>query len=283
MPRIRTIKPEFFSHEGIADQPFAGRLLAIALLQLADRAGRMRWIPKAIEAHTFPYDEVDLEALAIGLERIGYLVRYEVGGRRFAAVLNFERHQRITGKEAALTSKFPEPPPKGSAQETPDVSTGNKGETPERFPGKQVDAQGTGEQGNRGTGEQGENKGAQAAPPSKAIADVYEAFRLCDPQARSKPSDARRADLRTRLKDHSPEDLILMLEWARLSPDYASQRDGGYLRWITLLGKNGRSAIEDRISAARRWNAEGRPTTKRPATTRGQFNGQAAMSWPDRI
>ena len=148
MPRIRTVKPEFFLHEGLASLPFEGRLLAIGLLQHADGVGRMRWTPKLIEAAVFPYDDgIDMEALAQALERIDFLRRYEADGRRYALVLNFNKHQRITGKEASYESKWPEP-----LGEMPADSQGNIGETPGCVPGKQVGAQGTGEQGNRGTG-----------------------------------------------------------------------------------------------------------------------------------
>jgi len=48
--RIRTIKPEFWKHDGIAELEYATRLLFIALWCIADRRGRMEDRPKRIKA-----------------------------------------------------------------------------------------------------------------------------------------------------------------------------------------------------------------------------------------
>jgi hypothetical protein len=58
------------------------------------------------------------------------------------------------------------------------------------------------------------------------------------------------------------EDLALMLEWAANAPGYEYQRDNGYLRWSSLLGKSGRSKLADRVEAAKEWKASGGHTTK---------------------
>ncbi len=188
MARIRTVKPEFFAHEELGALPFAARLLAIGLMQLADSEGRLRWVPKQIEAHVFPWDDVDLDELASGLEGAGFLVRYEVDGRRFGALPNFCKHQRLSGKEAGMGSALPEYSPsasRGSNWENPSASRpehkqerADRGEAPERFPGKHLGAQeqGTGnrEQGTGSSRARGvplrastewEEVGAPAAPP----------------------------------------------------------------------------------------------------------------------
>ena len=163
MARIRTVKPEFFQHEEIGALPFAARLLAIGLMQIADGHGRLRWVPKQIEAHVFPWDDIDLEPLAVGLESVGILVRYEVDGRSFGAFPNFRKHQRITGKEAAIPSKYPH----HDDATTDEVNTQERpGETPRHAPGKHLDAQEQGT-GNReqGTGNRSDAE-APHTPPS---------------------------------------------------------------------------------------------------------------------
>jgi hypothetical protein len=144
--RIRTVKPQFFEHVELGRLPFAARLLAIGLLQLADGHGRMRWTPKKIEAHVFPFDQgIDLDALASGLESAGWLVRYEVDGRPFAEIPNFRKHQRITGKEASYESEIPE---RNQA-----CSRGNIGEASGAPSVKQPDAQEEGIRSKEGEGE----------------------------------------------------------------------------------------------------------------------------------
>lgn len=142
MARIRTLKPEFFQNEDLADCSAHARLLAIALLQLADSEGRFRWIPMQVHAHTFPFEsDLNIESLALELEQAGYFSRYEVDGRQFAEIPNFLKHQRLTGKEAQVKSKIPPREAKGKQQD---------------FLGEAPGCPGTGEQGNReqGTGEQ---------------------------------------------------------------------------------------------------------------------------------
>ena len=102
MARIRTLKPEFFSHKGLSSCSVESRLLAIALLQMADREGRMKWIPMQVHAHAFPYEySMDIDALARELEAVDYLVRYSINGDDLAEVVNFNAHQVLPVSERA--------------------------------------------------------------------------------------------------------------------------------------------------------------------------------------
>ncbi len=69
--RIRTIKPEFFLHEGLHDlgDPLA-RLAFIGLWCYSDRAGRFRWKPRALKILILPYDDCDFRELP-GIPRFG--------------------------------------------------------------------------------------------------------------------------------------------------------------------------------------------------------------------
>mgnify|MGYP003642168228 CR=1 FL=1 len=215
MARIRTVKPEFFQHEEIGALPFAARLLAIGLMQIADGHGRLRWVPKQIEAHVFPWDDIDLEPLAVGLESVGILVRYEVDGRSFGAFPNFRKHQRITGKEAAIPSKYPH----HDDATTDEVNTQERpGETPRHAPGKHLDAQEQGT-GNReqGTGSP-EGASAPVSVSSKAVDAVWASWRALNTTARKTPTAGQRKTIRARLKDYSVEDLGDYFRWLREAP-----------------------------------------------------------------
>lgn len=119
MARIRTIKPDFFLHDRLAEQPFAHRLLFIGLWTLADRDGRIEDHPKRIKAALFPWDDIDMDAALNDLAAGGFVVRYEVDGVGVVAIPSWGRHQRPHVREAQ--SCLPEPPKHnlGSAQAQP--------------------------------------------------------------------------------------------------------------------------------------------------------------------
>jgi len=98
MPRIRTIKPEFFSDPKVAQLPFRARLLFIALWTFADDEGRNRAITKELAGYAFPLDdsvtnsnvETDLQLL----QSLGMITLYEANSLRLYQVNHWE-HQSI--------------------------------------------------------------------------------------------------------------------------------------------------------------------------------------------
>jgi hypothetical protein len=105
--RIRTIKPEFFKHDKLAELPAMARLLFISLWCLADRRGRLEDRPKRIKVECLPYDDCDVDALLQVLHCAGFICRYEAESVRVIEIEAFEKHQRITGKEAETESHLP--------------------------------------------------------------------------------------------------------------------------------------------------------------------------------
>ncbi|ACU61313.1 hypothetical protein [Chitinophaga pinensis] len=140
MARIRTIKPDFFKNEELAELPAMVRLLFIGLWTLADREGRMHDRPKRIKAEIFPYDNVNIENDLARLQSAGFIERYEVGEMKVIQVNNFTKHQRITGSEALSHSEFPAPQTAAQESEKQGGNTeetfGNTEETP-RTTGKE--------------------------------------------------------------------------------------------------------------------------------------------------
>jgi hypothetical protein len=100
MARIRTIKPDFFKHENVAELPFEDRLAFIGIWTLADREGRLPDRPRRIAAELFPYDrQVDVEQILVRLDEGGFIVRYDADGDRFIAIAKFLKHQKPHMKE----------------------------------------------------------------------------------------------------------------------------------------------------------------------------------------
>lgn len=107
MARIRTIKPEFFTHDLLAEVEPLGRLLFVGLWCVADREGRLEYRPRRLKTELLPYDECDIEVLLAQLADRGFLRLYEVDGTQYVQVENFTRHQYPNVKERASTIPAP--------------------------------------------------------------------------------------------------------------------------------------------------------------------------------
>jgi len=109
MARTRNLKPGFFSNEILAELPPLTRLLFAGLWTISDRAGRLEDRPTRIKADLLPYDQVDVSACLDDLDRAGFILRYQVQGKRYIVVRNFMKHQNPHPKEAK--SEIPPPGP----------------------------------------------------------------------------------------------------------------------------------------------------------------------------
>lgn len=113
MARIRTIKPGFFRSEDVSALPMRARLTWIGLWTQCDDAGRTKDNAKLIKADVWPLDPVTLADIEEDLSTLaahGRIVRYEVDGRRYLEVVNWDDHQSIN---RPTPSKIP-PPPNGT-------------------------------------------------------------------------------------------------------------------------------------------------------------------------
>ncbi|QCX81187.1 HNH endonuclease [Streptomyces sp. YIM 121038] len=118
MPRIRTVKPEFWEDELLGVMPRDARLLFIATFNMADDEGILRWTPAYIKAQAFMYDDdltiKDVDQLMRCLTDTGLVFPYIGGAARqqMAVIVNFRKHQRINRPQK---SKLP-PPSTGAWQ-----------------------------------------------------------------------------------------------------------------------------------------------------------------------
>ena len=105
MPRIRTIKPEFWQNEELASLSHHARLLAIALLNYADDEGYFQANTALVRAACFPFEE-DSRSVQGSLQElsgIGYVEVRNCSGKAIGKVCKFRSHQRI---EKAQKSKL---------------------------------------------------------------------------------------------------------------------------------------------------------------------------------
>ena len=96
MPRIRYIKPEFFTDEDIAELSFEARLLFQGLWCYADKEGRLEDRPKFFKITILPYDAVNIDkllnSLASGINP--FIIRYKNTIKSYIQLINFTKHQK---------------------------------------------------------------------------------------------------------------------------------------------------------------------------------------------
>lgn len=96
--RIRTIKPEFWMHEGLCSKSEFTRLLAIALLNWSDDEGYFMANPTLIRGQLFPFLD-DSKMIPRSLQDLSCVGWIRLGkddqGRDVGMVLNFSKHQRV--------------------------------------------------------------------------------------------------------------------------------------------------------------------------------------------
>ncbi len=111
MPRIRTIKPQFWLDEHLGSICRDARLLYIGLWNLADDQGVFEYRPARIKAQLFPYDS-DISGDNIGqwlqiLENTGDIVRFSSNGSSFGYIPTFLKHQHIENPSKWRCAEIP--------------------------------------------------------------------------------------------------------------------------------------------------------------------------------
>jgi hypothetical protein len=165
--RIRSIKPEFFEDEDLAQLPPHARLLFIGTWMMADRNGVLENRPKLLQVRIFPYESgkpSDVSQMIPLLIDGGYLVPFEVEGRGYLWIPTFTRHQRITGKEHDSGTRYPLPPD--------DIQTGKHPGNTRETPGCVTDVQERG----KGKGKEGSAEQVETLPYGSGFAAAWEAW-----------------------------------------------------------------------------------------------------------
>lgn len=115
MARIRTIKPDFFKNEQVANCSPLDRLFFIGLWTQADREGRVLNRPKRLKAEILPYDNYKVDDGIKKLEKAGLIFKYDIeidslGQKELVKaiqIINFLKHQKID-KHNEKESEIPE-------------------------------------------------------------------------------------------------------------------------------------------------------------------------------
>lgn len=100
MPRIRTVKPEFWGHPKTAKLSRDARLLFLGLLNESDDEGRQLGSSRRIAGLVFPHDDDVTPALVdlwLGeLEAVDMVRRYEAADGWYLLIVGFTEHQKVS-------------------------------------------------------------------------------------------------------------------------------------------------------------------------------------------
>ena len=203
MARIRTIKPEFFRHEGLQDLEIANpgmysMMVFEALWGHCDNKGVFEWKPRQLKLDILPFLPFDMAETLDILAHASMVKKYEVDGKTYGKVETFEKHQRISGKEFHDGDKFPDVPSEVSekASEVIGKQRGSIGEIPESQEGKGR-----------------ERNIAQT---------LFDAFWISYPKKKSK-GDAEKAWLAIKPNEHLADEILQAVERAKTSVQWQEQ------------------------------------------------------------
>ena len=98
MARIRSLKPEFWTSEQIAECSPHARLLFIGMWTFADDAGIHKASLKRLKMEVFPSDDFDTQTIGTLVDELikaGLVEQYEVDANTYWRVTGWTKHQRI--------------------------------------------------------------------------------------------------------------------------------------------------------------------------------------------
>jgi len=169
MPRIRSIRPEFWTRRKLAAASPEVRLVMVGLIQLADDEGRLEADPVILRSQLFPAGGIAQAEFNRALEflaSIGEIVSYEVDGAPYVCVPGWRdkkswQYQQINKPQA---SRLPAPLPEDSGNDPAEDGTtpGAVADDSESDPEPAPERSGTTPGGSR---EQGTGRGEDSPLP----------------------------------------------------------------------------------------------------------------------
>lgn len=129
MSRIRTIKPDFWTDEKVVAISPLARLLFIGMWNFVDDDGRAPYSPARLKLQILPADSTDISGLLGEIRGEGLILVYEVDGKQYFQVTNFDRHQKIDHRSK---SRHPPPPNPAESHRIPPLEGKRKGREEEK-------------------------------------------------------------------------------------------------------------------------------------------------------
>lgn len=255
MGRIRTVKPELFTHEDLftleSETNLPVRLAFVGLFTVCDREGRFKWEPNRIKLAVLPYDQIDFSRVLDALLTRGMVGKYEVDGRFYGFIPTFGKHQVINNRESS--SDLPEP----NEINTLDASSTREARVNHASSTPLVHAQGEGK-GKERKGKEGE--GVQPlVPPNGETGEVFTYWQQKLNHQGAKLDAKREKAIKGRLKDgYTVGQLCQAIDGCAIDPFSQGKNDRqAVFDDIELICRSG-PKVDQFIRIAQRGPANGR-------------------------
>jgi len=229
MARIRTVKPEFFTHWELYDLEIeTGYPIRVAFSGLwtqADREGRFQWIPQQLKLGCLPYDEIDFSRVLHALATRDFIRKYVVDGREYGYIPGFSSHQVINNRESE--SKLPEPNENNTL--TREARVNDAWSTREVH----AQAEGKGKEGRERKGKETDMSGKPDDAPKLEIQILDYLNHVTGKNF--KPVESNLKLIRARLSEkHTPEEITAVIDLK--NRQWSGTKQDEYLRPATLFG-----------------------------------------------
>ncbi len=229
MGRIRTVKPELFTHDELFDAEvelgLPLRIAFIGLFTVADREGRFKWRPRQLKLHVLPYDNLEFSHVLDALTTRGFLVKYEIEGVTYGCITNFSNHQVINNRES--DSSIPAPLDMGSTTSQPSethTQTTSEARVDDASATPTVHAQGEGK-GKEGKGK-GRGKEQEQEQDYSREREVFEYWQNIFKHTRATFDEKKRKKITARLKEGYPvAELKLAIDGCKGSAHHQGQNE----------------------------------------------------------
>lgn len=216
--RIRTIKPQFWESESLAELPRDARLMFIGMWNHADDEGRMRGRPALVRSNVFPYEEditiPMVEHWLSELARVGSIRSYTVHGKPYIDIPEWSKHQVINRPQPSALPSYEdrdEPPSQAKTVPVTEQSVSHHGAI----------NGGMEEEGN-GMEEEGIEPLSRSQPEIEAVWNAYRSY-----HPRANLTADRRKLIQRRLRDHTVGSLVAAVHGNHADPHCNGQNDRG--------------------------------------------------------
>lgn len=227
MARIRTVKPELFTHEDLYElEQESGLPIRIAfagLFTCCDRDGIFKWKPKTLKLSVLPYDEVDFSRVLHAMMTRGFVRKYAIDGVEYGVIPTFLKHQVINNREAA--SDFPKPTESSyvSMTSTRDARVDSPPVTRDDSVEHAASGEGKGKEG-KGREEEGKETYVEQKPLDPSLT-IFEFWQKVMDSPRSVLDTKRKSLIAKALKGYTPADICKAIRGCGKSPFHMGQND----------------------------------------------------------
>lgn len=229
MGRIRTVKPELFTHEELfdleRDSGLSIRIAFAGLFTCCDKAGRFKWKPRTLKLAVLPHDDVDFSRVLDALATRGFIVKYASEGVEYGFIPTWEKHQVLNNRETESDLPEPEESLYISMTSTREARVNDATGTPVKGKGRE-------RKGKEGEGKEitVEHKSLDHASnseqkPIELAHTIFDYWKKIMSSPKSVMDNKRKGLLLNALKHYSPADICKAIRGCSKSPHNMGQND----------------------------------------------------------